>query len=212
MSILYARYIHNIGHLGIDADIAKIRAHYWILGLAGIVRSVRNKCTVCRKKYLKISTQVMGKLPIERLKPAPAFFHSMVDLFGPYIIRGEVNKRTSMKVYGVLMTDLLTRAIYVDKAADYTTDCFLMVFRRFVCLHGYPNIIFSDRGSQLVSASQELKSLADNLDWDKIEKFGCENGLNWKFSPPDSPWWNGCAEALVRSVKKAISHTVGECR
>ena len=63
-----------------------------------------------------------------------------------------------------------------------------------------------------MNASQELKSLADNLDWDKIKKFGCENGLNWKFSPPDSPWWNGCAEALVRSVKKAISHMVGECR
>ena len=74
------------------------------------------------------------------------------------------------------------------------------------------NIIFSDRGSQLVSASEELKSVANNLDWDKIEKFGCESGLNWKFSPPDSPWWNGCAEALVRSVKKAISHTVGDCR
>ena len=65
----------------------------------------------------------MGKLPIERLKPAPAFFHSMIDLFGPYIIRGEVNKRTSITVYGILITDLLTRAIYVDIATDYTTDC-----------------------------------------------------------------------------------------
>ena len=47
-----------------------------------------------------------------------------------------------MKVYGVLITDLLTQAIYVDIAADYTTDCFLMVFRRFVCLHGYPISFF----------------------------------------------------------------------
>ena len=157
LSLLYARYIHNAAHLGIDADIAKIRAHYWILGLSNIVKSIRNNCIPCRKKYLQISTQVMGKLPIERLKPAPAFFHSMVDLFGPYLIKGEVNKRTTMKVYGIIITDLLTRAVYVDVAADYTTDSFLMVFRRFVCLHGYPNILFSDRGSQLVSASQELK-------------------------------------------------------
>ena len=50
----------------------------------------------------------MGKLPIERLKPAPPFFHSMVDLFGPYSVKGEVNKRSTMKVYGVIITDLLT--------------------------------------------------------------------------------------------------------
>ena len=52
--------MHSIGHLGIDADMANIRAHYWILGLASIVRSVRNKCTVCRKKYQKILTH--GKI------------------------------------------------------------------------------------------------------------------------------------------------------
>ena len=68
----------------------------------------------------------MGKLPIERLKPAPAFFHSMVDLFGPYRIRGEVNKRSSRN--GVIITDLLTHTVYIDVATDYTTDSFLMVF------------------------------------------------------------------------------------
>ena len=58
--------------------------------------------------HAKLTSQVMGKLPIERLKPAPPFFHSMVDVFGPYTVRSEINKRSSRKVYGVIITDMLT--------------------------------------------------------------------------------------------------------
>ena len=112
----------------------------------------------------------MGKLPIERLKPAPPFFHSMVDLFGPYSVKGEVNKRSTMKVYGVIITDLLTRAVYIDLAASYSTDSFLMVFERFIAIRGYPAIIFSDKVSQLVGAAQALEAVISDFDWERIEK------------------------------------------
>ena len=91
----------------------------------------------------------MGKLPMERLKPAPPFYHSMVDLFGPYSVKAEVNKRSSMKVYGVIVTDLLTRAVYIDVAADYSTDSFLMVLQRYMAIRGSPSVIFSDRAHKL---------------------------------------------------------------
>ena len=45
-----------------------------------------------------------------------------------------------------------------------------------------------------------------------MQKIGGASGLSWKFSPPDSPWWNGCAEALIKSVKKAIHHAIGDSR
>ena len=37
---------------------------------------------------------------------------------------------------------------------------------------------------------------------------GAENGLEWKFTIADVPWQNGCSEALLKSVKKAIKGTV----
>ena len=117
---------------------------------------------------MKIAEQKMGKLPVERLKPAPPFYHCMIDYFGPYTIRGEVNKRASMKVYGVLITDLLTRAVYIDIASDYSTDCFLVVFKRFTSLRGSPAVIFSDKGSQLVGGARALKTIISDLDWEKI--------------------------------------------
>ena len=116
--------------------------------------------------------------------------------------------------YQTINDSLYTKGHYVSPtiqaisedslAIDYSTDSFLMVFRRFVCLHGYPKVIFSDNGSQLVRASQELKSVISNIDWNKVSDFGIDKGLTWNFSPPESPWWNGCCESLVKSVKKAI--------
>jgi hypothetical protein len=33
--------------------------------------------------------------------------------------------------------------------------------------------------------------------------------LEWKFSPPDGPWQNGCSEALIKSVKRALTLAIG---
>ena len=44
---------------------------------------------------------MMGQLPQERLKPAPAWSSTSLDYFGPFEIRGETNKRSEGKAYGV---------------------------------------------------------------------------------------------------------------
>jgi hypothetical protein len=150
----------------------------------------------------------MAPLPLDRLKPAPMWHNSALDLFGPFSIKGEVNKRSVGKAYGIIFTCLLTRAVYVDVACDYSTDAFLLVFRRFVSIRGYPSKIFSDVGSQLVLASKELQEMFNEFDWLKIQDES--HGLEWKFSPPDAPWYNGCCEALIRSVKKSIYHAIGD--
>ena len=118
-SELYARYTHEKGHLGIVSDIAKIRSNYWILGLRKLCKSIKYKCVSCRKRSGIVSSQIMGQLPIERLKPAPAWSYVGVDLFGPYSIRGDVNKRSTGKIYGVIFSCMLTRAVHLDAAIDY---------------------------------------------------------------------------------------------
>ena len=99
----------------------------------------------------------MGLLPEARLKPAPAFNHVMLDLFGPYTATGEVQKRTSGKAYGVLFTNLAMRAVHIEAVFGYNTSNFLMALSRFASLRGWPGKIYSDPGSQLVSAERELK-------------------------------------------------------
>ena len=97
-----------------------------------------------------------------------------------------------------------------DLSVDYSTDAFLMSFRRFESIRGCSRTVFSDSGSQLVVASKELKEMfTTNLDWNKIRDYSSSHGTEWKFSPGEVPWCNGCCEALIRSVKKSIMIIIG---
>ena len=127
----------------------------------------------------------MAPLPIERLKPSPPFHNTSLDLFGPLEIKGEVNKRSKGMVFGVIFTCLSTRAIYCDVSQNYSTDAFLLVLRRFVSMHGYPTKIYSDPGTQLVSADKELRKMAKETE--KLKGFGVNQGIEWCFSTTDAP-------------------------
>ena len=192
--------------------MAMIRTEYWITGLQKLVRSIKYSCVSCLRYSGKVEEQVMAPLPLERLKPSPPWYFTGLDLFGPFHIKGEVNQRTSGKGYAVIFTCLTTRSVFVDIATDYSTDAFLLVFRRFVSLRGYPCKIFSDSGSQLKGASKEINEIFKCIEWDKVQEVGVVEGLEWKFSPGDAPWYNGCCEALIRSIKKSIYHAIGSNR
>ena len=47
-------------------------------------------------------------------------------------------------------------------------------------------------------------------DWDELSAFGVTKRMQWEFIPADAPWQNGISEALVKSVKKAMSVAIGE--
>ena len=50
-------------------------------------------CVACRRKFQRLSGQIMSDLPLERLQLSPPFANVGVDFFGPFTIRGEVQKR-----------------------------------------------------------------------------------------------------------------------
>lgn len=66
--------------------------------------------------------QIMGKLPIERLKPALAWDSTAHDFFGPFKGKDEVKKRTTGKAYGLIFNCLATRAVHIDVSPDYSPE------------------------------------------------------------------------------------------
>ena len=121
-----------------------------------------------------------------------------------------MQKRVRGKCFGIIITCLVSRAVYVDVSRDYSTDAFLETFRRFASVRGWPRTIFSDRGTQLVAASKELRNVTENLDWEFLQRFGHKYGTTWSFAPGDAPWYNGAAESLIKSVKRALNAAIGE--
>jgi hypothetical protein len=132
-----------------------------------------------------------------------------LDLFGPFETRGEVNKRTRGKAFGVILDCLYSRAVHIELVFDYSTDAFLQGFRRFMALRGTPTNVYSDPGSQLQGANNVLQKMIKNIDESKLKEFAIENGLNWHFATSDAKWKNGCSESLIPSCKKAIYAAIG---
>ena len=64
----------------------------------------------------------------------PQFIYTMVDLFGPYVVRGEVQKRASGKAYGVIFTDLVSRAVHIEAVYGYDTCSFLLALSTFASI------------------------------------------------------------------------------
>ena len=87
----------------------------------------------------------------------------------------------------------------------------MQVLRRFATLRGWPKKIFSDNGSNLVAASKELRKIVIDFNWNELKEYclGPERSTAWEFSPPDGPWYNGAAESMVKSVKRALNAAIG---
>ena len=152
----------------------------------------------------------MADLPLQRLKPSPAFYTTGVDFFGPYTIRGTVNKRARGKCFGVIFTCFTSRAVHIDLSVDYSTNAFLETLRRFTSIRGWPKEFRSDNGSQLVAASKELRDTIAALDHDEIHRVCLVGGSSWEFTAADAPWHNGATEALVKTSKRALHTIIGD--
>ena len=44
----------------------------------------------------------------------------------------------------------------------------------------------------------------------KVERICSRKGIKWQFVTPTAPYQNGCAEAMVKSCKRAIEKTIGD--
>lgn len=208
---IYIQHLHNIDHGGIEMTLAKLQAKFWVPGARKVIKSVKEKCVICKRTDKIMMSQQMGQLPEQRLKPAPAFFNTSLDLFGPIMIRDTVKRRVRSKVYGVIFTCMTSRAVYIDLTEGYDTDSFLNTFRRFVSVRGYPHTIHSDMGTQLSAASKEIRDMTSRWNVTEISKFGSNQGMTWSFNKSaDAPWQNGVCEALIRSVKRLLVIVIGE--
>jgi hypothetical protein len=87
---------------------------------------------------------------------------------------------------------MTVRAVHLEIAADLSTDSLILCIRNMMNRRGKISEIFSDNGTNLVGANNELRRDARNMD------------IKWNFIPARSPHFGGSWERLVRSVKTAL--------
>ncbi len=200
-------YVHRkLLHAGPQHTMAYLAKMVWILKGSALTRRVISRCITCRKKRAAPTNPVMGPLPECRLPPVRVdpFAFTAIDAAGPFFLQEE-RKDPQKKVYFLLLTCLVYRAIHLEPLQNMTTNAFLNALQRFTARRGVPEKIISDNGSNFVAGHSELKEL-----WSaeaKAEYREKMPQIEWEFIPPYSPHFGGVYERLVQATKNALYHT-----
>ena len=105
---------------------------------------------------------------------------------------------TPQKKYWVLLfTCGVVRAVHFELVDALSTYDTVLAFQRLVAHRGLPKVIYSDNAKGFVAAPDMI-----------LGQFGPLTP-EWLFIAPNSPWWGGWWERLVRSVKSALRKNSG---
>ena len=201
---LILTHIHNVNHRGVQYCVARSRIWYWIPQAAKLLKSIKNKCQMCKLKNAEAMSQLMAPIPEKRLKASPIWHFSMLDLFGPIEVTNFINQRTTRKTWAVIITCLTSRAIWVYLAEGFSTDDLLSVLRKHESRNGSPAEYSADLGKQIVGADRVMSEAVSDLNTKEIETFAAKRNVKFKFGTPYFPEGQGAVERLIKEVKSNL--------
>ena len=196
------------GHVGQEHVLADLREKYWIVNGRSAVRYALRRCMICRIRRARHIYPYMADLPTGRLaSEEPPFTHCGVDLFGPFLVK---QGRKQVKRWGIIFTCLMVRCVHFEVVESLETDDFINCLRRFVNRRGSPRFMYSDRGTNFVGTTSELKDAINSLDHHEIAEFASTRQFTWTFNPPGAPHMGGAWERLIRSTKEILTSLMKE--
>jgi hypothetical protein len=93
-----------------------------------------------------------------------------------------------------------------------STPALLMALDNFVSIRGKVEAFYCDNGTNFVRASKELKAMWEDPEVNLTRLKQHFSPIEFHFSPPHSPHWNGLIERMVQSVKKILTSTLPTIR
>ena len=192
------------GHAGRTTTVHAMRAlGFWVIGIRRVISSLIKTCTHCIRMYGKPMSQQMADLPEDRVSEAPPFAYCGIDCFGPFTTK---DARRSQKRYGLIITCLASRAVHIELLDDMTTDSFINALRNVIAIRGAIRMIRSDRGTNFVGASRELRRAWEELPKNELQsRLKREYLCEWIFNPPAASHVGGVWERLIRSARRILN-------
>lgn len=203
-------YHFDLKHNGVLFIAAEVRQKYLITNAKRALWKIKDRCVFCQIRSIKPRPPIMGQLPAERLESyIHPFSYTGIDFFGPMEIK---IGRSRVKRYGAIFTCFSTRAVHLELCDSLSADSCIMAIRRFIGRRGTPKKIFSDNGSNLRGANNEMNVDISERTRKYFVYFAKARKIGWHFNTPLAPFMGGVWERLVRTVKialkKALSATV----
>jgi hypothetical protein len=201
---------YQYNHVGIEGQVAEIRAKYWMPQVRAALRQIKSMCNYCGYMRANPIEYKMSPLPNVRvdteLKP---FEVTGLDCAGPFIVYAKNGHQK--KVWVLILTCTLTRFVHLHVLDNLTSLAVLEAIMVFWASHGPVKQFISDNGTNFVGAAnvvlseeqqivQFLKETQQELEAELVEK----SYTSWTFLPVQSPWFGAFYERLIQTFKTSI--------
>ncbi|UYV81864.1 hypothetical protein LAZ67_20002726 [Cordylochernes scorpioides] len=200
VKLLIRKEHEMMSHAGIQTTQQLVRRRFWILKGKRTIRSIISACATCRRYNSKRVQTESIPIPATRIGSTPAFGVIGVDLAGPLTESG------GKKIWVVLYTCAVYRAVHLELTKTVSTEGFLDTFRRFVARRGRPSIVYSDNGLNFVGCNNLFKK----VNWNDVLRYATVQRIKWNFNPPTAAFWGGWWERLVGLMKQLIRKVLGD--
>ena len=197
-------YIHDkeACHQGRQITMSNLHQQgYFPMGARKRISNLLHHCEICRRHRAQPMQQKMADLPEHRLLETPPFYHSGIDVFGPFIIKEGRTTRANTgtrKIWCLLFTCLYSRGVHVETLDHMSTDSFKMAFQRFQDLRGECVYLRSDHSSNFIGAYNEQlppnEEKAANDTVQEVQNRWTQEGKVWEFNPPKASHMGGVWE------------------
>ena len=174
-------------------------AGFWILGSSRIVSKAIHECVFCRRVRGPLLNPKMADLPQVRTEPSPPFSRVALDVFGEWkvVLRKTRGHKASTKRWGLLLTCLYSRAVHIETLESMSMNSFLCALRRFIAIRGRILSIHCDNGGNFSAGSKEFEP---------VEKYSREQGIQWFFNPPYASHYGGVYERQIRTIRQVLNN------
>lgn len=167
----------------------EFRQKYVVEKLRSALNEETQRCPRCIMRRARPVAPQMAALPPCRLAvQLSAFAHCGIDVFGPFLVS---RLRRTEKWYGMMMTCMTTRAIYLELIPSLSGESCWMAMDSLASRRFSPQKYYCDNGTNFVWASKRYRA---------------PNGERpeFVFNPPGTPHMGGAWERLIGVTKKAL--------
>ena len=206
-AIMIHSHEHGVHHKNSIVTLRNSLTQAYIINGRSLAEEIREACIWCRRYKRRLLEVEMGKLPSERITIAPPFYHTQVDLMGPFLARCEHNHRSTVKVWGVVFKDMGTSAVAVMAMPKYDTASFVQTYTRFASRYGHVSKLYPDEGGQLIKACKEMEINLIDVSRELNSKYSV--GVEYSPCPVGAHNVHGAVERSIREVRKLLSAVFG---
>ena len=187
------------------------RAGYYVPSLLKRLKSLQDRCPLCRRYRKKLMENSMGTVQKKRLTQSAPFVNLQADLFGPMKCRSFINQRTTRKMWGLILICDFSRFISIVPVESLSAKHLMNAVKHHTLRFGQFLRIEVDLGTNFVGAKDDIEAEAvSESEASELAREIRKTGADMIQRSAKSPFLQGSAEHSVKIIKKILptKHTM----